>query len=874
MRFFRKLALLFRRDKFSGELDEEMAFHRELAERELIADGMDAQAARHAARRRFGNETRLREQSHEAAGFRLENVLQDSRFALRQLRKNPGFTVTAMLVMALGIASSVTIFAFVDAALLQPLPYENPSRLVHVTESSSTCADCVLSYPDYQDWKKSNKVFSAFEVWEPTSYLWKSAAGVESLRAGRVSGGFFHALGVTPALGRAFTDADDTPAAPRTVVLPYGTWQRWFGGRKNILGQSIILDEQAYTVIGVLPKGFHFAFRSAELWVTIHNPDACDQDRACRSFSGVARLKDDISVSTALADMKSIAARLEAEYPQSNQGQSAMVMPLQEAIVSDIRPILLVLACGAGLLLLIAFANEASLLLVRAENRRREIALRGALGASKARLVRQFVTEGIVLVVVSAAGGLATAYVGIRLLFSLIPERLMRGLPFLESVGLHSHTLLFAFAVSLLGIAIFTVTPWLRLSAANLRDDLAEGGRTAAGTTWKRFGSHLVAAELAIAAVLLAGAGLLGKSFYRLLHVDLNFQPDHIATLEVDVPSSSYPDRQRITLLQKILQRVSIMPGVIAAGQTTNLPVTCNCSTAEFRVQGKPWNGEHNLANERSISPDYFRVLQAKLISGRFFTEADDATRAPVVIINRTLARQYFPNEDPLGKTIGDKNLAQSSLAQIVGVVDDVRESGLDEQILPAIYRPFNQSPGTIFLTVRTRLKPVRMLPVLVAAVHQADPNVGVRNEFTIIEHINDTEISYLHRASAWMAGGFAAMALLLGVVGLYGVIAYSVSRRTREIGVRMALGAQRGAVYRLILGEAGKLAGFGLSAGLGLSLFAAMLLRRLLFGVQSWDTGILAGVVIVLTVAALLASYFPARRAASVDPVEALRSE
>ena len=515
----------------------------------------------------------------------------------------------------------------------------------------------------------------------------------------------------------------------------------------------------------------------------------------------------------------------------------------------------------------------ASLLLVRAENRKRELALRGALGASRLRLLQQFVMEGVVLVAFAMVFGPAAAYGTIHLLLKLIPERVMRGMPYLQQLGFDSRAWIFACAIALLANSVFSITPALRLSISNLRNDLAEGGHSSSGTTWKRFGSNLVAVELAVAMVLLVGAGLLGESLYRLLHVELNFQPDHLATLEIDASSMTYGNVQGIELSHRLIDRISAMPGVISVGHTSVLPVTCNCLTRDFRVQGQPWNGEQN-EDERSISPGYFKVLRARLISGRFFTDADDPSKPPVVIINRTLAKQYFPHESPISRTIGDQNLSPQSLRKIVGVVDDIREGGLDEQLRPAVYHPNSQGPNGMFLVVRTAQDPATMLPALVAAVRQINPNVGVRNEFTMTEHIGDTPTAYLHRASSWLVGGFAALALLLGVIGLYGVIAYSVSLRTREIGVRMALGAQRGSVYALILREAGRLTLIGLVLGLAGSVAAGTLMRSLLFGVRSWDVSILAIVAAVLIASALLASYIPARRAASIDPIQALRSE
>jgi predicted permease len=878
LRFFRKFGFFLRREKFDSELEEEMAYHREQQEKEMQFDGMTPDAAQHAARRQFGHETRLREQSREVVSFSAEGVVQDSRFALRQLRKNPGFAVTAVLMLTLGIAACLALFAFIDAALIKPLPYKDPTRLVGVYESVKAFPRFSnLSYQDYLDWKKQQKVYSSLDVWTGGSFLLSTSSGIQATLGARVSAGFFSTLGVTPILGRDFRPGEDSPSAPRSTLITYATWQNRYGGRRDIVGQVATLDGAPITIVGVLPREFQFAPRGrADFWLPIQELNGCEKRRGCHNLYGVARLKDGISVASALADMKSIAGQLEKQYPDTNRGQSASVISLSEAIIGDVRPIFLVLFCGAALLLLIACVNVSNLLLVRAENRRREMAVRGALGASRGRLVLQFVTESLMLVLTGSVLGLAAAYGTMHLLLRLIPSDILDYVPYLQGIGFNSRVLGFTGLVALIAVAIFSLAPSLRLSASNLRGDLAEGGRGAAGTVWRRFGSNLVVLELALAVVLLAGAGLITRSFYHLLHVPLGFVPDHLATVEAAAPDKAYAKpEQQIQLVRQVIASLEALPGVESAATTSVLPVSGNGNTTWIRILGHPYNGEHNEVNERDVSSTYFSTIKARLVSGRFFTDAEDSTKPKVVVINQALARKYFLGENPIGKKIGGTDLAPDSMREVIGVVDDIRESSLDEEIWPAVYHPYNQDSDTyICVVVRTSQAEQSILPAIVAALHKIDPGIGTRNEFTMEQRINSTPTAYIHRSAAWLVGGFAVLALLLSVVGLYGVVAYSVSQRTREIGVRMALGAQRSSVYQLILKEAGLLTVLGVAAGLTCAVGAAAFMGKLLFGVRSWDIPTLVSVAMLLGFSALVASVIPARRAASVNPVEALRAE
>lgn len=873
-----RLAGLFPHELRDQDLAAEMDSHLQLHIDDNLRSGMTPEQARRDAILKLGGLEPTKEACRERRTVPvLEHFLQDLRFALRQLAKNPGFTFTAIVMLALGVCASVSIFAFVDAALIKPLPYPNPNRLVDVTESVALFPRANLSYPDYLDWKKLNTVFSSLNVYTGSGYVLSTPSGTDLAPGERVSDGFFRTLGITPVLGRDFYAGEDLPGAPNTVILSYATWQNRFGGKKDVIGQTVRLSGIPNTIVGVLPQSFQFAPRgNAEFWAPLHAAGSCELRRSCHNLYGIGRLKDGVSVQTALAGMKVIAEQLERQYPDSNRGQGASVLPLSEVIAGDIRPILLVLLGGAGLLLSIACVNMASLLLVRSESRRREIAVRGALGASTGRLIGQFITEGLVLVAGGSVLGLIGAEWVMQLLTRLIPAEMMARTPFLRGLALNLDVLAFAGAISLLAAALCSITPVVRLSSTEMREGLAEGSRGSAGTMWRRFGSNLVVVELAIAVVLLVGAGLLGRSFYRLLHVELGFHPDHLATLDVMAPDARYgKDEQASALGRRIVTEVASIPGVQWAAIGNLLPVSFNGNTEWIRLLGRPYHGEHNEVNLREASSEYFTTLRAKLVRGRYFTDAEDASKPRVVIINQALARQYFPGEDPIGKKIGDTDLTPKSMKEIIGIVADIKEGSLDSEIWPAVYYPFNQSPETYFsLVVRTSQAEQSVLPALRAAIHQIDPDLGMIGEATMIGRINDSPSAYLHRSSAWLVGGFAFLALLLGVVGLYGVIAYSVNQRTREIGVRMALGAQRSTVYRLILKEAGRLTAAGIVAGLLCSLTAATLMRKLLFGVQSWDLPTLVAVAVVLAVSALLASYLPARRAASVNPVDALRAE
>lgn len=869
---------LFLKDARERELADELESHLQMHIDDNIRAGMSPQEARRVAMMKLGGVDQTKEAYRDRAGIPfLENAVQDLRFTLRQLRKNPAFTVTATMMVALGIGASVAIFAFVDAALIKPLPYKDPSRLLYVTETTPDIPRGVISYPDYVDWKKLNGVFDSLDVYNQRGYVISTPAGVEMIDSARVTAGFFRTLGVGPLLGRDFAEGEDKPEAPRTLMLSYASWQKRFGGKPEIIGQSITSDDIQYTVIGVLPQNFHFApVENAEFWVALNPIGTCFERRSCHSLHGIARLKNGVSTEAALADVTRIAKDLEAQYPDSNRDQGAFVAPLSEVIVGEVKPILLLLLCGAALLLLIACINVASLLLVRSETRRRELSVRRALGATKARLIRQFVIEGLVIVVIGSVAGLVTSHWAMQILKGLIPTDMMAGMPYLNDLGLNPRVLIFAIALAVFAAALFSLTPAFRLSSLDVREGMAEGGRGSAGKVWTRIGSKLVVLELTTAMVLLVGAGLLGKSFYRLLQVSAGFETKHLITMRSRAPVTPYgEDPQALALQRRVVAEVKTLPGVMSVALADVLPLSYNGNTDWIRFEGRAFNGEHNEVNQRGVSSEYFNTLQARLLRGRMFTDAEDLSKPRVVVINQTLAKKFYPGENPIGRRFGDFDQSPKSMKEIIGIVDDIREGALDSEIWPAYYYSLNQQPDNGYWVVaRTSQADEALIPVVAEAIRRIDPRINISGETTMTARVNNAQTVYLRRSSTWLVGGFAAVALLLGVVGLYGVIAYSVSQRTREIGVRIALGAQRVTVYRLIIKEAGVLALAGIVIGTGCAILAASLMRKLLFGTPPWDLTTLVSVAAVLGASALLASFLPARRAASVDPISALRAE
>jgi predicted permease len=866
-------------DRTAAAFDAELESHLQLHIDDNLRAGMPPDEARRHAILKLGGVDRTRQLYREQASVPvLEHLAQDLQFALRHLVKAPGFALTAVLTMALGFGAALAIYAFADAALVEPLPYRDPSRLVEVTERSRQVAHANMSYLDYVDWKRQQTVFTGFDFHNGRRLSLTTPSGLVPVRGARVSPGFFATLGVAPSAGRDFRDGDDNPNGARVTILSDTAWHTYFAGRGDVVGQSVTLDGVPTSIVGVLPASFHFALRGpVEFWVPYRAVGQCEESRGCHNLLGVARLKDGVTIDAARNEMQAIAERLEREYPGTNRGQGALVGTLAEQIVGDFRPVLLLLLSGAALLLAIACINVISLLLVRSEGRKRELAVRSTLGASNGRLLRQFLTEAFVLVAAGVGGGLAATAGGIRLLFALMSEDLRARMPFFDAVGLNWRVLSVAALLAVGAMLLFTLAPAVRIRFGELREGLAEGARGSSGNVWRRLGFKLVVFELATAMVLLVGAGLLGQSLYRLLNVDLGFDPDALVTLQAGASAGRFvaDDVGRVQMAREITARLSRMPELESVALAELLPVTYNGNTNWIRIVGKPFNGEHNEVNWRPVSPSFFPTLRAHVARGRLLNDHDTAESPKVVVVNQAFVRKYLPGEDPIGARMGDNGLTPGSLRDIVGVVEDIREGALNADTWPTVYCPLEQDPTTFLAVVaKTRTAGDTTLQAMAAAVREVDPDIIVAAPAMMRERIENSPVAYLKRSSAWLVGGFAALALLLGVIGLYGVIAYSVSQRTREIGLRLALGAERRTVYELILGEAGRLVLAGLVIGAALSIAAGVLMRTLLFGTEPWDAPTLIGVASVLGVSGLMASFIPAHRAASVNPIEALRVE
>jgi putative ABC transport system permease protein len=801
----------------------------------------------------------------------MQTLLQDIRYAVRALRKAPAFTLVAVLTLALGIGANSTIFSVVNGVLLQPLPYAQPERLVMVWGHHTTIGREVASQPDYLDWRADNTVFSDMAALAHTSFDLTGVGEPERLNAALTTANFFRTLGTTPLLGRAFLDREEKTGANQVAILSYGFWQRRFGGSPGIVGQTITLSGLPYTVVGVAPAGFRFE-RDVDIWAPLRT----DVTRSRRGdfLTVIGRLKPGVTFERAQTEMTTIAARLTQQYPETNTNWSVELVPLKEQLVGAARPALLIFMGAVGLVLLIACANVANLMLTRAAAREREMAIRATLGAGQGRLIRQMLTESVLVSLVGGALGLLLALWGVAALqgvqSSLIPR--------LGEVGIDGWVLGFTLLLSVLTGVLFGLAPALRVGRGELHGSLREGARGAsAGMGVRQLRGALVLAEVALALVLLVGAGLLIKSFDRLQRVDPGFTPDHVLTAQIVLPGARYGEeaRQR-AFYSQLLDALRSAPGVQGAAVATDVPLSGGANYLSFSIAGQadPGPGVVQDAEVFVASPDYFHVLGIPLRQGRLFTEQDGAGAPNVVVINHAMAQRYWPGRDPLGAriTLGDP-ADSAGWRTVVGVIGGVRHNSLDADPYPQMFAPVAQMPRrAVMVLARTAGDPVALTGTLRRAVTSLDTNLPVSDVMTMEARVSRSVAQ--PRVNVTLLGLFAAVALLLAAVGIYGGVSYSVVQRTRELGIRMALGARPGDVLRLVVRQAMAPALVGVAVGLVGAWAGTRLMASLLFGVSTSDPAVFAAVALFLAGVALLASYIPARRATRVDPLVALQYE
>jgi predicted permease len=806
----------------------------------------------------------------------MRSALQDVRHALRVLRKAPGFTAIAIVTLALGIGVNTTIFSVVNTVVLKPLPYEDADRLAFIVESQANSPFISVAYLNYLDWKAQNRSFEQMAIVRGQTYNLTGVPDPERLMGAHVSSDMFTMLGVQPTLGRTFEQGDDHPAATPVALLNYGLWQRRFGGDPSILGQTLTLNGISYTIVGVLPRGFKWFLQhqQPEIWTPIGlwaNTPMLSQRGNRSGMNVIGRLREGVTIEQATADLATIAQQLEEQYPETNAGRSVRTMPLHERVVGDAQTPLLVLLGAVGLVLMIACANVANLLLVRATARKKELAVRHSLGAGRWRLIRQLLTESVVLALTGGILGVLLAYWSIDLLRALSSA----GLPRLDEVGVDRTVLGFSFVLALLTGGLFGLAPALQSSRPNLQSALKEGSRgSTAGRS--RYRSTLVVAEVALALVLLIGAGLLIRSFLRLQAQSPGFDPDHVLTAQIVLSGPSYadPDARR-SFYHRLLERLRSLPGVQTASMINPLPVTGTGWQTRFMIEGRPRPepGEFPSTEWMQISPGYFRTMEIPLLRGRSFNEFDHENAQPVVIIDETFASSHFPDVDPIGQRIAFGDLEAPIWRQIVGVVGHVKLSGVAEEAAIEMYMPYPQGAyAPISVILRTAGDPSDVVSALRAAVLAIDTAVPLYNIRTMRELLDETVVA--RRLAMTLLTIFAGLALALVTLGIYGVISYSVSQRTHEIGIRMALGADQTNVLGLVVRQGATLTLVGLAIGLAAACGLTRILRGMLFDVEPTDPLTFGFITLFLAVVGLIAAYIPARRATRVDPLVALQYE
>jgi putative ABC transport system permease protein len=891
-RFRSWLRATVQRSRMESEMDAELRFHMEAYAEDLARSGVPREEALRRARLEFGGLENAKEECREARSAHLvETLLQDWRYAARTMLRAPGFTATAVIALALGIGANTAIFSVVNAVLLRPLAFDQPDRLVQVwhtppQKSFPGIKEFAVSPANFLDWRSQSHSFEGMSAYGFGRYTITGSGHPETIRMTAATTGLFSILHAQPLLGRGFLADEDVPGHEHVVVLSYGLWRSYFAGNRDVVGQNIQLNGQAFTVVGVMAPGFEFPIASdpgarTQMW----KPLAwTDQDRAVRedhNFGVIARLKNGVTLQQAQAELDAVSNGLAQQYPNDNKGWGAIAVPMRDDLVGDVRPALLILLGAVALVLLIACANVANLVLVRALSRRKEVAVRTALGATRRRLLQQALSETLLLAFAGGALGLVFAHYGVILIVKFLAQRLPRS----GEIALDGWVLAFTLGVSLLTGLAAGLLPALRMAKADLNQALKQGlGRTAADSGGTRTRNVLVISEVALSLMLLIGAGLLIRSLWVLRNVNPGFDPNHVVTMAVSVPSSKFAaPTQQVSYFERVLDRVRSVPGVQSAGLIDSLPLSDDGSYQPISVEGRPPAPMADLpeVDVRLISPGYVTAMRIPLLRGRNIDDSDVAGRPGAVLISESMANHFWPNQDPIGKHL-TLYFFPDLPRVVVGVIGDVKTYAMNEtEPKPTLYSPVAQLSAAkgeawhsfgMILAVRTSSAPPSVVPAITAAVRAVDTEVPVLN----IRTMDDSVSASLSpaRFTMLLLGAFAGLALLLAVMGIYSVMSYSVSRRTNEIGIRVALGASRGNVLVLVVRHALLLAAVGTAIGIAGALLLSRLMASQLYGVQPTDPVTFVTVSALLMIVAVAASYLPARRAMRVDPMVALRYE
>ena len=879
----RRLLMLFRRRQFDADLDEEMRLHRELREQEHIERGLSAQEAHYAVQRRFGNDLVLREESRDMWGWNwLEHFVQDIRYGLRMLRKNPGFTAVAVLTLALGIGANTAIFSIVNAVFLRPLPFPHADRIYVVDRVGNRIGGSSISFPIYLAWQKRGEgLFDhlALLAWWGDATL-AGAGESERVPIVGVSAGVFSVLGVHPALGRDFLPGESRPGGPHVVILSDDLWRSRLGADRNILGRTITVDGEARAIVGVLPRGFQLpipGMRDAELWLPIRVPLTSD-NAANGTLLCLGLLNKNVSPAQAAAALTPPLADLRREFPKMfSSNERAHLQPLRSILADWAGPAPLLLFAAVGLVLLVACANVANLILARSTTRQREIAVRAAIGAGRARVVRQLLTESVLLALLGGVFGVMACYASFNLILTLVPA----DLPHVGAFRLDWNVLLFALFLSALTGVVFGLAPALSASRVDLGESLKESSLRAGFGGHNRLRSLLVAGEVGITLVLLIGAALALESFALLMRVPPGFDPKNLLTFNISQrPRDFGKIDNRIMFYDRAMARVRALPDVEQVALINDLPLEQGIDLL-FTIEGGSGSSQAETAHDadfRVISPEFFQTMRIRLLRGRGFSESDNATGERVVIINQTMAKMFWPNQDPIGQRIWigkpmGPEWTEPSPREIVGVVGDIHGASLASAPDPTMYLPYAQRPIVeAYFVIRTRQSPTATLPEIRNAMNQVDPDLPLAQLKTMDQVLSASVTDWRFRTI--LLALFGALAVFIAAIGIYGVISYSVAQRTHEIGVRIALGAARRDVVKLVVGQGRRLALWGIVIGLVGAWALTRFLTSLLFGVKPTDPLTFVGVCLALSAVAALASYLPARRATRVDPMVALRYE